>query len=223
MDSIIEVEGSDQDLRRCTARPAGCGAAARRSTAVAGIDLQHRARRDGRLHRPQRRREVHDDQDAHRHPRAERRDASGWTASSRAASAPSWPGASAWCSASGHSSGGTSRCATASTCCATCTGCPAARHAENLDRFAGGPRPRSAARRAGAPALARPAHARRAHGRAAPRSVDPAPRRADHRAGRGEQGGGARVPGRREPASRAPRCCSPPTTSPTWSACASGS
>ena len=45
--------------------------------AVDGLSFAVEPRRDGRLHRPERRREVDDDQDAHRHPGARRRAAVG--------------------------------------------------------------------------------------------------------------------------------------------------
>ena len=107
-------------------------------TAVAGIDLADRARRHGRLHRPERGREVDDHQDAHRHPRAQRRARPRRRPRAEPRSAPSWPVASAWCSGSARSSGGTCRCATASTCCATCTGCPPTATPRTSARFADG-------------------------------------------------------------------------------------
>ena len=71
--------------------------------------------------------------------------------------------------------------ATRSSCCATSTACPAARHRANLDRFARGARARPVPRHARAPALARPADARRADGGAPARPGDRLPRRADDR------------------------------------------
>ena len=47
----------------------GSAASAAQVRAVDGVSLSHRARRDGRLHRAERRRQVDDDQDADRHPR----------------------------------------------------------------------------------------------------------------------------------------------------------
>ena len=92
--------------------------------AVDGIDLVGRGRVDGRLHRPERRREVDDHQDADRHPRAECAARCGSTASIRHETASRSPAASAWCSASAPSCGGTCRSPTRSSCSATCTACP---------------------------------------------------------------------------------------------------
>ena len=63
---------------------------------------------------------------------------SGWTVSNRAARAPSWPGASVWCSASGRSSGGTCPCRDSFDLLRHVYRVPADRHAANLSRFVDG-------------------------------------------------------------------------------------
>ena len=114
-------------LRRVSARGAG-----RRRDLV-----RDRARRDGRLRRPERRRQVDDDQDADRHPRA---DVGGESAVAgldpHAAARSSSRGASASSSASARSSGGTCRWSSRSSCCATSTASPASASRRNLARFA---------------------------------------------------------------------------------------
>ena len=89
--------------------------------AVAGIDLELARGSLRRLPRPERRRQVHDHEDADRDPRAHRRARCASPASTRRGSAWSSPGASASCSASGCSSGGTCRSPTPSSCCGTST------------------------------------------------------------------------------------------------------
>ena len=71
--------------------------------------LPRRARRAGRLHRAERRRQVDDGEDADRDPRPDVRATSGSPASSRRDSGSSSRAGSARCSASGSSSGGTCR------------------------------------------------------------------------------------------------------------------
>ena len=61
----------------CAAGPGSCAGSGGRCGRWTAISFTRGARRDGRLHRAERRREVHDDQDAHRHPHPERRPAAG--------------------------------------------------------------------------------------------------------------------------------------------------
>ena len=185
----------------CTARPAGCGVAASRSPPSTASTCRSSAARWSATSVPTGRGSPRPSRcsPASSCPRAA---TCGWTASSRAARAPSWPRrigvvfgqrSQLWWDLPLRDSFDLLR---------HVYRVPAARHAENLARFADGARPRPAARRPRSPAVARPADARRAHGGAPPRSVDPPPRRADDRAGRGQQGGRPRVPHRREPGAR---------------------
>ena len=73
--AAIRVERLEKTFRVARTPPGLLGAVrslvggdVREVHAVDGISLQHRARRDGRLHRPERRRQVDHDQDADRHP-----------------------------------------------------------------------------------------------------------------------------------------------------------
>ena len=160
-------------------------------------------RRDGRLHRPERRRQVDHDQDADRHPRAERRRACGSPAScpSRERTRAGARG-SASSSASAPSSGGTCRCVDSFELLRHIYRVPAARYRAQPGRFVDlldlGRLP--ATRRS--PALARPAHARRSRGRAAARPRVAVPGRADDRPRRGREGSDPRLPARAEPRAR---------------------
>ena len=160
--------------------------------AVDGVDLRRRARRDARLHRPERRRQVDDAEDAHRRAAPRPRARCGSAAWRRCRSARRlarrigvvfgqrsqlwWdlPLRDSFDAAAAHLPGAGRR---------------PRRPAAPLPRAA---RPRRVPRHAGAAALARPADARRADRRAAARAGGAVPRRADDRARRGEQAGGAR-------------------------------
>ena len=131
---LIDVRGPRETSRRCAARPAGCAARSTRC-APSTIYLRRRARRDGRLHRPERRREVDHDQDAHRHPDAQRRPPAGRRASSPAGERTSSRAGSAWSSGSARRCGGTCRCATRSTLLQQIYRIPEPATGENLDGF----------------------------------------------------------------------------------------
>ena len=117
----------------CAGRPAGCAA---RSDVVRRRrrgDVPHRAGRVRRLHRRERRRQVDDHQDAHRHPGADVGHGAGLRSGAGAAADARWPGGSASCSASAASCGGTCRCASRSGCWPRSTGCRPAGWQPRLD------------------------------------------------------------------------------------------
>ena len=98
-----------------------------------GRVVLRRRGRDGRLRRPERRGQVHDDQDADGRARTERRRRRGVGSRAVTATASRSRAASAWCSASARCSGGTSRSPTRSTCCATSTASTPTQHRARLD------------------------------------------------------------------------------------------
>ena len=104
---MIEVEGLRKEF--VAARRPLPARARRTVEAVRRHLVPRRARRAARLPRPERRRQVDDDQDADRHPRPDGRARLASPASSRRGSGSSSLAGSARCSASGSSSGGTCR------------------------------------------------------------------------------------------------------------------
>ena len=152
--------------------------------ALHGVSFGIEARRDRRLHRSERRRQVDHDQDPVRHPhplgRSLYRQRTGAVARSHRARCAHRRGVRSTHAAVVGPAGGRvvrsaarhlSRCAEALRTRARGTG----RAAES----------RTVARRAGASAQPRPAHALRSRGVAAARTGHRVPRRADHRSGRG--------------------------------------
>ena len=179
--------------------------------AVKRPELRDRGRRDGRLHRPERRRQVDHDQDAHRHPGADLRlDPRGAgvdpsrkrTRLARRIGVVFGQRTTLWWDLPLRDSFDLLQ---------KIYRTDPARHRANLARVRRAARPRRPARHPGPPAQPRPADARRHHGRAAARPRDPLPRRADDRARRGQQGPAARVPAhpqrraRHHPAAHHPR------------------
>ena len=153
--------------------------------AVDEISFRGRARRAGRLPRPERRRQVDHDQDADRHPRSDRRAACGRRPRSVAPPRRAGAARSVSCSASASQLWWDLPLQRLVRAAAPHLPVPA-RHATrtNLADFGELLDLGSVPAHAGAPALARPAHARRADRRAAARARAPVPRRADDRARR---------------------------------------
>ena len=157
--------------------------------------LRHRAGRAGRLHRPQRRRQVDDPQDADRHPPAERGRGGGRGLRALAAAPPARaahrhrlrPALAALV----QPAGAQQLRAAAPHLRRRAPGASGAAGAADGDL-----RYRRAAGPAGLRALPRPAHPLRDRRRPAAWARPAAARRADHRAGRHGQGGAARPSGR---------------------------
>ncbi len=118
--------GEDVPRRGTAVRGLGCGrrpgaAHAPRGARARRRLLLPRARRAGRLHRPERRGQVHDGQDPLGHPRARLGRLRGPGTRARGRTRVAHVGGSASSSASARSSGGTCRSSSRSTSCATST------------------------------------------------------------------------------------------------------
>ena len=181
------ARGPREDVHRVHEARAGCAASAGASRRSRNSTFEIEAGEMRRLRRPERRGQVDDGQDADRDPRAElgpclRRRLRAVAPARRAREADRRR-----CSASGSSSGGTCRCATRSSCCATSTACRGEYRA-NLDEFVEllELEPLLAARCASSRSASACA------GSCAPRCCTaraPVPRRADHRPRRRREAG----------------------------------
>ena len=180
--------------------------------AVRDLTFARRGRRDGRLHRPERRRQVDHDQDAHRHPGARpagRLRVAGLDPSRQRTELARRIGVvfgqrtTLWWDLPLRDSFDLLQ--------KIYRDRPRRGTARNLGGVRRAARPRRPARHPGPPAQPRPADARRHRRGAAARPRDPLPRRADHRPRRGQQGPAARVPAhpqrraRHHPAAHHPR------------------
>ena len=171
-------------------------------------DLLDRPGRDGRLHRRQRRRQVHDDQDADRHPDADLGRGRLQRLRARTASAPATSRRSASSSASARSSGGTSRSIESFRLLKEIYGLTRRpQYRERMDALRQGARPERLPPPARPQALARRADALRPRGLAAAPAAAALPRRADDRPRHRGQGQRAGVPPGDQPAATARRCC----------------
>ena len=161
--------------------------------AVDDVTLSLEAGRAGRLHRPERRRQIDDDQDAHRHPGSDL--GRGSRRGTRAVEAP----ARRTRATSASSSGSASQLywdlplVESFELLRAIYGVPARPVPAQPGRVRRDSRDGRIHAHAGSPAFARPAHARRLRGRDAARSADRLSRRTDDRARRRREGSDPRV------------------------------